>query len=93
MHGILEQIRLVLGETMKASFEKKYPNITRWVDEHAGWIEIGYNDDSPLTSFIRAIDCGGMLWQGQDTYESIDEALQDLNAGLETVFEEIYGIG
>jgi hypothetical protein len=34
-----------------------------------------------------------MLWQGQDTYESIDEALQDLNAGLEIVFEKIYGIG
>ncbi|RUS93946.1 hypothetical protein DSM106972_094830 [Dulcicalothrix desertica PCC 7102] len=76
---------------MKVSFENKYPNITRWVDEHTGWIEIGYNVDSPLTSFIRALDCGGMLWEGKDSYESIDEALQDLNTGLKDVLEYIYG--
>ncbi|WP_230968103.1 hypothetical protein [Nostoc sp. WHI] len=33
---------------MKVSFEKTYPNIARWVDEHEGWIEIGYDVDSPL---------------------------------------------
>ena len=70
---------------MKAQFEKTYPNIARWVDEHQGWIEIGYDVDSPLSSFIRALDCGGMLWEGKDSYETIDEALQDLNAGLVTV--------
>ncbi len=45
---------------MKLSFEDTYPNIARWVDEHEGWIEIGYDADSPLNSFVRAIDCGGM---------------------------------
>ncbi|MEO0686749.1 MAG: hypothetical protein AAFY76_17335 [Cyanobacteria bacterium J06649_11] len=76
---------------MKVSFEKTYPNITRWVDEHEGWIEIGYDEDSPLSSFIRALDCGGTLWEGKDSYETIDEALQDLNAGLVAVFKDIYG--
>lgn len=61
------------------------------MDEHEGWIEIGYNVDSPLNSFIRALDCGGMLWEGKDSYETIDAALQDLNAGLKDVFEYIYG--
>ena len=145
--------------------EKTYPNIGRWVDEHEGWIEIGYDRlrrkeegrwkredvkkrvfqkiflpsdperiqapsfqdgeglggvqapskhgtffllpssiflrgdaDSPLSSFVRALvrtraghDCGGMLWEGKDSYDSLDEALQDLNAGLEAVLKEIYG--
>jgi hypothetical protein len=76
---------------MKVSFEKTYPNIARWVDEHEGLIEIGYDVDSPLSSFIRALDCGGTLWEGKESYESIDAALQDLNAGLEAVLKDIYG--
>lgn len=76
---------------MKLAFEKTYPNIARWVDEHEGWIEIGYDVDSPLNSFIRALDCGGMLWLLKESYESIDAALQDLNAVLEAVLKDIYG--
>lgn len=77
---------------MKVSFEKKYPNIARWIDEHTGWIEIGYKVDSPLNSYIRALDCGGMFWEGKESYETVEEALQDLNAGLEDILEEIYGV-
>lgn len=76
---------------MKVSFEKTYPNIAYWVNEHEGWIEIGYDVDSPLNSFVRALDCGGMLWQGKESYDSLDAALQDLNAGLEAVLKDIYG--
>ncbi len=76
---------------MKFSLEQMYPNIARWVYEHEGWIEIGDRAKSPLTSFVRAIDCGGMLWFGKDSYESLDEALQDLDAGLAVVLKEIYG--
>jgi hypothetical protein len=53
----------------KQSFEDKYPNITRWVYEHEGIIEIGNDPDGPLTSFVRAIDMGGMPWEGEDEYE------------------------
>ena len=35
---------------MKVQNEKTYPNIARWVDEHEGWIEIGYDVDSSMTS-------------------------------------------
>lgn len=76
---------------MKVQTEKTYPNIARWVDEHEGWIEIGYDVDSPLTSFVRALDCGGMPWEGKDSYDSLDEAMQDLDAGLEAVLKDIYG--
>ena len=75
---------------MKVSLEKTYPNIDRWVYEHEGLIEIGYDVDSPLNSFVRALDCGGMLWEGKDSYDSLDEAMQDLDAGLEAVLKDIY---
>ena len=76
---------------MANSFEDTYPNIARWVNEHEGWIEIGYDLDSPLSSFIRALDSGGMLWQGKDSYGSLDEALQELDSALAQVLQEIYG--
>jgi hypothetical protein len=61
------------------------------IDEHEDWIEIGYQGDSPLTSFVLALELGGMLWEGKDSYASVDEALQDLDAELEEILPELYG--
>ena len=66
---------------MKSSFEVAFPNTTRWVKE-VGTIEIGY--DPRTDSFVRAIDEGGMRWSGQSRYETVDEALQDLEDGIKT---------
>ena len=63
------------------SFEEAYPNIAHFVDA-IGYITIGHDDDSPQTSFIQAIDPGGMVWEGEDAYKTLDEAWQDLEAGL-----------
>ena len=76
---------------MKNPFDKKYPNIARWVEEHEGVLELGYDVDSPIDSFVRAIDCGGMPWSGKDSYESIDAALQDADDALAGVLKDIYG--
>ena len=64
---------------MATSFEAAYPNITGWVEAY-GWIEIGQDDESG--SFIRALDEGGLVWEGNDNYETLDEALQALEAAL-----------
>ena len=37
---------------------------------------------------VRALDSGGMVWEGKDQYKSIDAALQDLEKGLEEWMEE-----
>lgn len=66
---------------MATSLASLYPNIARFVDV-IGWIEFGRDDESPLTSFIRALDLGGMVWEGKDEYETLDEAFQDLEQGL-----------
>ncbi len=63
---------------MPPSFEETYPSIAQWVQD--GWIEIGRDDYS--TSFIRALDIGGLVWEGRHTYPTLDAALQDLEDGV-----------
>ncbi|XHX77395.1 MAG: hypothetical protein RBJ76_23595 [Stenomitos frigidus ULC029] len=75
----------------KRTFEAKYPNIARWVYEHQGTIEIGNDSDGSLTSFVRAIDMGGMPWEGEDEYESLDDALLDLEVNIQAYLKELYG--
>jgi len=64
---------------MALHFEDTYPTITRWVIE-IGRIEIGQDEMS--RSFVRAIDEGGMIWEGREDYATLDAALQDLEAGI-----------
>lgn len=33
---------------------------------------------------------GGMPWEGEDEYESLDDALLDLEAGVQECLREIY---
>lgn len=66
---------------MNKLFEKTYPNITHFAKE-MGYIDIGYDDESPSSSFIRVYDLGGMVWESKDDYDSLDEALQDLEENL-----------
>ena len=40
-----------------------------------GWIEIGHDDMS--RSFGRALDEGGLVWEGQEDYATLDDALRD----------------
>jgi hypothetical protein len=72
---------------MATSFEAAHPPIAHFVNAF-GWIEAGHDDDSPLTSFIRAIDSGGMVWEGKDAYQTLDEAFQDLESGVENWMRE-----
>ena len=64
---------------MAQGLETTYPTIARWVKEF-GWLEIG--QDHMSRSFVRALDEGGMVWEGQEHYATLDAALQDLEAGL-----------
>jgi hypothetical protein len=64
---------------MAQSLDTTYPTVARWVQEY-GWIEIGQDEMS--RSFIRAIDEGDMVWEGKAHYPTLDDALQDLEAGL-----------
>jgi hypothetical protein len=62
-----------------ASAEQTYPNLARWVQMH-GWVEIGPVDY--LRSFVRALDEGGMVWEGAESYSTLDDALRALDTGI-----------
>jgi len=59
----------VLVETV----ERAYPHLARWVKTQ-GWVEIGLDAYRP--SFVRALDEGGMVWEGTTSYPTIDAALR-----------------
>lgn len=65
---------------MAMSFAARYPNLTAWVQEHEGWIEIGRDEYSG--SLIRLLDSGGMLWESEKEYASIDDALAEAEQAL-----------
>ena len=70
---------------MPSSFEADYPTITRWIKEF-GYIEIG--KDSFMENFVKALDNGGMPWGGRSEYETIDEALTDLERGIKAFLKK-----
>ncbi len=64
---------------MSEPVARRYPNINRFVFER-GWIEIGSDEYSD--SFIRALDSGGLIWNGKPFYPSLDNALDVLEQEL-----------
>jgi hypothetical protein len=72
----------------RQTFAELYPNVARWVREY-GWIELG--DALPGPSFVLALDEGGIIWQGEATYPTVDDALRALDAALATWLREHFG--
>ena len=72
-------------------FAKAYPNLTRWVEDFC-WIALGQDDYS--SSLIRILDAGGLIWESQERYDSLDDGLQDAETALADWFErEGFGDG
>lgn len=62
-----------------------YPTIARWASGY-GWVEFGIDGlDRPSA---RAVDEGGTVWEGEGPYESLDQALDDMEEGLARFMEE-----
>ncbi len=57
---------------MSRSFAQTYPRLAQWITTH-GRIELGQTDWS--RSFIRVLDEGGMVWEGDECYPTIEDAL------------------
>ena len=72
---------------MTQSTDIIYPTIARWVMEY-GWIELG--QDHMNQSFVRALDEDGLVWEGQEDYATLDDALRDLEAGLSVWMRKQY---
>ena len=67
-------------------FEQTYPSITKWVKAY-GWIEIGQLD-WVRAAMVRALDEGGMVWEGKQKYATLDDLLRDLESALSKWLKE-----
>ena len=63
--------------------DDSYSHGARWVRDF-GWIGIGQDDFS--RSMVRALDIGGLIWEGKSSYPTLDPALQDLDQVLAAWF-------
>lgn len=81
-----EPKRRTTGKVVRSQdlFAAQYPRIAAWVRD--GWIEIGHDDCS--RPFLRAMDIGGVVWEGEDAYPTLDAALAALDAGIGEWLEE-----
>lgn len=78
-------------ERQESVFGRAYPSIAKWVNGY-GWIEMG--DDlpgHPHRLFIRALDEGGLIWAGEATYPTVDDALRALDEALGAWMREDLG--
>ena len=55
-------------------FSLLYPSLTHWINNQ-GYMQLGIDDDSPISSLLTLIDAGGVVWE-DETSETLDEALQ-----------------
>lgn len=60
-------------------FAERYPHVSEWT-LGGGWVEIGQSGN--WLSFIRALDEGGLVWEGAAEYTSLDQAMEALDAGI-----------
>jgi hypothetical protein len=73
--------------TTSKYLESKYPTLTRFVNE-IGRVEIGLGNYM-ISAFVIAYDEGGTIYEGKDSYPSLDAALQDLDAGIKKHLDEL----
>ncbi len=78
-----------MTKPLKLLFDVSFPNITLWL-QGCGTVEIG--NDANTDNFIRAIDEGGMVWSGNKSYKSLNDALQHLEKGLGQILLDL-GLG
>jgi hypothetical protein len=61
-------------------FDQHYPHLTSWILNRNGTIELGQNDFS--RSLVRILDIGGLIWESDERYATVDEALAAADRAL-----------
>jgi hypothetical protein len=61
-----------------------------------GYVHIGHDDDSFHPAFVQALDAGGMIWEGDLGYPTLDDALRALDDAIRDWLREqgaVAGVG
>lgn len=69
------------------SFEHRYPTIAEWVNG-GGQISIGRDDESGSPSTVYASDPGGVVWESEEEFATLDDLFLALEQGLQEWIEE-----
>jgi hypothetical protein len=69
----------------QSSLASAYPTIARWA---SGYGRVEFGIDGQDRPFLRAEDEGGTVWEGEGHYETLDEALGDMEERLARFMEE-----
>lgn len=67
-----------------STFDEQYTNVAPWVQDD--WIEIGQREYG--RSFIRVLDIGGLVWESEDRYETVAEALAEADKAIKQFADE-----
>ncbi len=73
-------------QPLRSSFDEQFPTIARWILQEGGWVEVGADHHS--RSLVRALNGGGMVWEGTENYQSLDQALRAMEEGIALWLEE-----
>lgn len=60
--------------------DKKYRNIRMWMAD--GGIEIGWTDDGFNHTTARVVDDGGIVWETDEIFTSLEAALDAIEAAI-----------
>ena len=70
------------------SFDEAYPALHQWATSH-GRIEVGVIDGcGPM---IQVLDEGGLIWEGESAYPSLDAAFKAADEAIARWLEEEFG--
>ena len=68
-----------------SSVDEAYPALREWVTSH-GWIEVGLIEG--FSSMIQVLNEGGLIWEGEASYPSLDAALRAADEAIDQWMEE-----
>ena len=63
---------------MSGAIAEQFPVLAGWALD--GWIELGPTDWT--RSFIRVMSEGGLVWEGAESYDSIEEAFAEAERAI-----------
>lgn len=69
-------------------FDETYPALSQWATDH-GWIEVGVIDG--FDAMIQVLDEGGLIWEGESSYPSLDAAFEAAEVAIARWLEEQFG--
>jgi hypothetical protein len=67
-------------------FDQQYPHLAAWILGGDAWIELGQDEMSH--SMVRILDIGGLIWESDERYETVAQALAAAEKALAEWSEE-----